>query len=317
MTAPVAYTKQRSFTADSSAQLAGRDTVLAAGVDGELVNIQTAINSLITILTSVFRSDNVILDGSIPPSALNASVLALIGSAGFNVRGTWVTLTNYAIRDLVSNGTGTYVAIVAHVAGATFAADLAAGKWTVLFDTTNIAASAVVVTPTGNIASANAQAALAELDTKKLAVASNLSDVANANTARGNLSVPSKLEAQQMANNKAGAVGGTADAVTATFTPAIVSLATAFIVLVRALNPNATTAPTFNADGTGAQLITKLNGAALAPGDIAGAGHVLMLWNDPTSGTYLLLNPGIVAANPTVFVNNDTQMSQNTAFGLL
>lgn len=317
MTAPVAYTKSRSFTNDSSNQLAGRDTVLAAGVDGELANIQAAINSLISIITAVFRSDNVILDGSIPPSALNASVLALIGSAGFNVRGVWVTLTNYAQRDLVSNGTGTYVSLVAHVAGATFAADLAAGKWTVLFDTTNISASGVVVTPVGNIASANAQAALAELDTKKLAVASNLADVQSAATSRANLSVPSKAEAQQMLNNLATAVGGTGDAITGTFSPTIVSLAVAFLLIVRAINVNTTTTPTFTADGTAAQAITKLNGAPLVGGDIGGAGHTLMLWNDPTSGKYILLNPAIVAANPTVFVNNDTQLNQNTAFGLL
>jgi hypothetical protein len=48
--------------------------------------------------------------------------------AGWNPRGLWVTLTSYALKDMVQFGPDNYVCLVAHMAG-TFATDLAAGKW--------------------------------------------------------------------------------------------------------------------------------------------------------------------------------------------
>lgn len=58
--------------------------------------------------------------------------------------------------------------------------------WT-LIATTSSAASAITFAPVGDIAATNVQAAIQELDTEKLAKASNLSDLANAATARSNL----------------------------------------------------------------------------------------------------------------------------------
>lgn len=51
--------------------------------------------------------------------------------AVFNYRGAWVTATDYAVKDVVVSGGVSYVAPIAHTSGATFAADLAAGKWVV------------------------------------------------------------------------------------------------------------------------------------------------------------------------------------------
>ncbi|MBK1870074.1 hypothetical protein [Taklimakanibacter albus] len=70
------------------------------------------------------------------------------------------------------------------------------------------------------------------------------------------------------------AVSGTADAITATFSPAFVAYTAKMRFRFTAGAPNTTTAPTINIDGLGAKIIKKLNGAAVAIGDIAGSGHV-------------------------------------------
>lgn len=70
------------------------------------------------------------------------------------------------------------------------------------------------------------------------------------------------------------AVGGTADAITATFSPAFVAYTAKMRFRFTAGAANTTTAPTINIDGLGAKIIKKLNGAAIAIGDIAGSGHV-------------------------------------------
>ena len=79
-------------------------------------------------------------------------------------KGPWVTATVYAIDDIVSTSGSSYICIVAHTAAATFTADLSAVKWQVM--------ASVGATGAG---------------TGDLLAASNLSDVADATTARANL----------------------------------------------------------------------------------------------------------------------------------
>jgi hypothetical protein len=84
--------------------------------------------------------------------------------------------------------------------------------------------------------------------------------------------------------------GGTANALTATFAPAVTALANqALLVRAAAANTNAT--PTFAPDGVAAATIVKGNNLPLAPGDIAGAGHWLELTGDTTLGKWVLQNP--------------------------
>lgn len=88
--------------------------------------------------------------------------------------------------------------------------------------------------------------------------------------------------------------GGTANAITADFSPAIAALPAApgtLSVLVRAGAANTTVNPTFAANGTTAKVIVKGNNVPLVPSDIAGAGHWLLLQYDATNDRWVLLNP--------------------------
>ncbi len=112
------------------------------------------------------------------------------------------------------------------------------------------------------------------------------------------LPVPSRL---QSALNTRATAGGTANALTGAFTPAIASLPAApdtLSVMVRAAAANTTTTPTFAADGTAAKTIVKGANQALVAGDIAGAGHWLHLDYDATLDKWVLQNPANGLAFP-------------------
>lgn len=88
--------------------------------------------------------------------------------------------------------------------------------------------------------------------------------------------------------------GGTADAITADFTPNV-TLTNGTTVIVRASAANTTTTPTFAPDGLTAKTIVKGNNLPLAAGDIAGAGHWLVMNFDTVLDKWVLQNPADVA----------------------
>jgi hypothetical protein len=116
------------------------------------------------------------------------------------------------------------------------------------------------------------------------------------------LPTPARIQA---AFNSSAVAGGTANAITGAFTPAIAALPAApgtLSVFVRAGSANTTTTPTFAADGTVAKTIVKGNNLPLVAGDIAGAGHWLELQYDATLDKWVLQNPaygiaGVAAGN--------------------
>jgi len=99
--------------------------------------------------------------------------------------------------------------------------------------------------------------------------------------------------------------GGTADAITAAFTPAIAALPAApgtLVVRTRAGFANATATPTFSANGLTAKTIVKGNNLPLAAGDIAGAGAWIELVYDATLDKWVLQNPATgVSASGTQY----------------
>jgi hypothetical protein len=89
------------------------------------------------------------------------------------------------------------------------------------------------------------------------------------------------------------AAGGTADAITAVYDPAITELINGMTLYVRAASANATTTPTFtpNSGSIAAKPLVKGAGAALSIGDIAGSGHWLKFQYDAALDKWVLLNP--------------------------
>ena len=65
--------------------------------------------------------------GSTRPNLAKVQADAFANYGSLNPRGAWVTATAYAVRDLYTSGGVTYLVVVAHAAGASVAADLAAG----------------------------------------------------------------------------------------------------------------------------------------------------------------------------------------------
>jgi microcystin-dependent protein len=96
--------------------------------------------------------------------------------------------------------------------------------------------------------------------------------------------------------------GGTADALTATYTPALTALGDGQLCFVRAVSANATTTPTFAPNGLTARTITRLGGAALGIGDIAGALAEIILRYNVANTRWELLNPSNATLNQGILV---------------
>lgn len=120
--------------------------------------------------------------------------------------------------------------------------------------------------------------------------------------------------AAQMANAASwAAAGGSADAITATYVPANLSLTDGLLLGFRATAANATTTPTFAPDGLTAHTITKRGGAALVAGDIAGALSETLVRYNLANTRWELMNPsGNVIASVTNSLAADVNLN-NTA----
>jgi len=92
------------------------------------------------------------------------------------------------------------------------------------------------------------------------------------------------------------AVATGVDTITATFSPTI-TLTDRRIVFLRTAGTNATTTPTFNPNGLGAQTITKNNGDALAVGDLDG--DVVLMYDLANTNWELLTPKSVSTGNVT------------------
>lgn len=90
--------------------------------------------------------------------------------------------------------------------------------------------------------------------------------------------------------------GGTADAITAAFNPAITSLTDNLVVKVVIAGTNASTTPTFNPNGLGAGTVVSPDGTAVVAGQLKGT---LELRYDLGATNWKLLTPAVVPAPVT------------------
>lgn len=109
-----------------------------------------------------------------------------------------------------------------------------------------------------------------------------------------------------------GTASGTADAITSSYSPVITALTNGMTLYVRATSTNVSASPTFtpNSSAIPAKPITKGAGASLAPGDIAGSGHWIVLQYDATLDKWVLHNP----ATGVVSGPSGLQANQNNTF---
>jgi len=98
---------------------------------------------------------------------LNNALVSNLSTA-FTFRSAWSGSTSYNLYDVVAESGNSYIALVAHTSGSTFSTDLAAGKWFIL------AAKGASGSGSGDMLGSN-----------------NLSDLASAPTALGNLGLTS------------------------------------------------------------------------------------------------------------------------------
>jgi len=89
--------------------------------------------------------------------------------------------------------------------------------------------------------------------------------------------------------------GGTADAITGAFTPAVTAFTNGMMALVRSTGANTVISPTFQADALAAKTIFKGAGNVVAIGDIPAAGYWMLLVYDAAfnagAGGWCLMNP--------------------------
>lgn len=164
MTQPATYDPATNFASDESGGVSGRGTVRTAQLDAELANISVSVNQIIANLETIQRDDTALRDGVVGLEALSTVVSAFLTAAGGSIKGAWLTATLYAIKDVVAQGTATYICAVSHTSGV-FATDLAANRWVRIFDSAAYSAANISFSPTGTIVSTTVQAAIAELDT--------------------------------------------------------------------------------------------------------------------------------------------------------
>lgn len=297
---PTPYTKGYDFTDYAEDHTSAPFN--ASELDSELDDIETTLDGLCDNIALIQRDDGRIANGVVTPDSLSTATLAMIGAGNtgqlnWTPRGNWATSTDYAIGDVVQNAAGgittAYVCATAHTSG-TLSTDVTAGKFVTLGATTNGVASSISFSATGTIAATDVQAAVAEVALEALQVANNLSDVASAATSRTNLVVASKAELQQQTHTHA-AAGGSADAITASYTPAVTALVNRMRLAFVAAAANTTAAPTFTPNDGVVAAVGMVKGAntALAAGDIAGQYAVCIVEYNSTLLKWVLLNPAL------------------------
>lgn len=132
MSQPTPYTPAYDFTDFQSENPS--IPLPADKIDAELASVEISVGQVCVNMALLQADDGTLRVNVVTPQTLNSATLALMASTG-NVRGMWATNTSYAGKDVVNEGSGTYICAVPHTSG-TFATDLAAVEWILLAGST-------------------------------------------------------------------------------------------------------------------------------------------------------------------------------------
>lgn len=133
MPQPTPYLRSFSYTGFAASYPAAQQP--GDTLDAEFDALGVTLGGVLANLAKIQRDDGKLANQSVNLEMLTPDVMLALGAGVIWLpRGAWVTATNYAVSDVVTSGTGTYVCSSAHSSAALFATDFAAGRWTRLFD---------------------------------------------------------------------------------------------------------------------------------------------------------------------------------------
>lgn len=303
MAQPAPYQRGYSFrnfqTANPTTPLPGDK------VDIEYNNVRITLDQILANLALIQRDDGRLANSSVGVSQMDGALISL----GFERPTNWATATAYVVDAAVFENNKLYICLVAHTS-ATFATDLATGKWVETIDFTSLISDAEAARDAAQGYAADAQAAAASFGAQfalcVLKAGSTMTGELTL-TGAGSLALHAATIAQTQSDifAQAATVGGTGDAIVLTFSPTFAAWTANMRFRFTATAANTVTNPTINADSLGTKTVKKLNGAVLRAGDIAGSGHICeCVYN---GSDVILLNPALLnAAGTNTFTATQT-----------
>lgn len=133
MAQPSPYNRAYNFSNFQASHPA--EPIPAAPLDEEFGRIKVVLDQVRAAIKQIQRDDTALANNSVGYDQLKAE----LDGFGFNPPAAWQSSKNYVVRDTIFALSGFYQCAVSHVSGADFNVDLAAGKWTLIADFSDIA----------------------------------------------------------------------------------------------------------------------------------------------------------------------------------
>jgi len=208
-------------------------------LDQDFTAVASSIATVTESLALVQRGDGRLQDVCVEVHTISPEVLNLMG--GFNMRGLWAPATAYAVNDLASEGSYTYVCKTAHTSGGAFSST----NWIQFGFTTGAdaaaAAAAAQVSQASALASATTATTQAGIATAAASTATTQASTSTTNATNASNSAIASAASASAANGSA--VAASASAVSAT-----ASAAAAAAVVAPAIHGATTKATPVDAD---------------------------------------------------------------------
>jgi hypothetical protein len=135
----------------------------SAEIDGNFSSLQAQIDEAMSVVVAEgIAGASVVGNQMTLTGTLGSTFGPFTLPPGFVPRGAWATGGNYLVGNVVTNGASLYHCQIDHVAGASFATDLAAGKW-VLVAAPPTAAQVSYDHSTSGLTATNVKAAIDEI----------------------------------------------------------------------------------------------------------------------------------------------------------